>query len=116
MEKFATFLTRVGQRIRLLRQQRGLSIEALAHESDLHPSYLSQVERGVKLPSLKSVHKMAGGLGITPACLLSVYDEEQRPLLGKDIEALIEDRSPEELTEIIAILKSILTLCDRPRH
>jgi transcriptional regulator with XRE-family HTH domain len=116
MEKFAKFLTRVGQRIRLLRQQRGLSIESLAHESDLHPSYLSQVERGVKLPSLKSVHKLSAGLGITPACLLSVYDEEQRPLLAAEIQDLTQDRPAEELTEIITILKAVLALCDRPRH
>ena len=116
MEKFERFLARVGARIRQLRQEKGLSIEAVAHKATVHPSYWSQVERGVKLPSLKSIHKMSLGLGVTPAYVLSVYDVEQRPLLAADIQALVEDRPAEDLTEIIGILKAVLTLCDRPRH
>lgn len=115
MESLDRFLARVGQRVRLLRQQRGLSIEAAAHRAEIRPSYWSQVERGVKFPSLKSVHKMSARLGVTPAELLSVCDEEQRPLLGAEIQEMIRDRSPEDLVEIIGVLKSILALSDRNR-
>lgn len=43
----------LGQRIRHYRKQQKLSQEKLAELSDLHPTYIGQIERGEKTLPLK---------------------------------------------------------------
>lgn len=62
---------RVGAKVRELRTGQGLSQEELAHRSGLHRTYVSQVERAVKNVTLVSVEKIAKGLGVTLAALIS---------------------------------------------
>lgn len=54
----------VGTRIRGFRKQRKLSQEELAEKSDLHPTYIGQLERGEKNPTIESILKIANGLEI----------------------------------------------------
>ena len=56
-----------GQVLRELRTERGLSQEELGFESDYHRTYISQLERGQKNPSLKAIFRLARVLGITPS-------------------------------------------------
>jgi transcriptional regulator with XRE-family HTH domain len=57
-------LTQVGRRIRNLREGKGISQEVLAEKSSLHRTYIGGVERGLRNPSLKSLHRIAKGLGV----------------------------------------------------
>jgi transcriptional regulator with XRE-family HTH domain len=57
-------LTQVGKRIRSLRGARGFSQEILAEKSSLHRTYIGGVERGLRNPSLKSLQRIAKGLGV----------------------------------------------------
>lgn len=57
---------RFGLRVKHLREQAGLSQDALAHAADLHRVYLSGIERGKRLPSIKTVEKLAKALGVHP--------------------------------------------------
>jgi len=45
-----------------LRKEEGMSQEALAFESGYHPTYISQLERGKKSPSLRAIVRLAGAL------------------------------------------------------
>lgn len=54
---------RFGLALRRLRQDRGLSQEALADLAGLNRSYLGEVERGEVTPSLETMDKIAQGLG-----------------------------------------------------
>ncbi len=56
-----------GQILRELRTERGLSQEELGFESDYHRTYISQLERGQKNPSLKAIFRLAEALGIRPS-------------------------------------------------
>ncbi|WKA31340.1 helix-turn-helix domain-containing protein [Bradyrhizobium roseum] len=56
--------------MRRLRAARGLSQEALAHESGLNRTYLSGVERSERNVSIDNVARIANGLGIEPWKLL----------------------------------------------
>lgn len=56
---------RVGARIRVLRQQRGISQEQLAFKAGITPSYLGQIERGEKSPTIDSIDKVATALHVT---------------------------------------------------
>lgn len=60
----------LGQRIRAIRTDRGLSQEALADACGLDRTYVSGVERGVRNPSLDSLNALASGLKVTLSVLL----------------------------------------------
>ena len=50
-----------GKRIRSLRQAQNISQEKLAELCGLHPTYIGQIERGEKSPTLDSIYKLAEG-------------------------------------------------------
>lgn len=52
----------LGRAIRRLRRKRGLSIEALAHKADMHITYLSQIERGLRNPTWNKLCGLAVAL------------------------------------------------------
>lgn len=54
--------TEVGKQIRRFRLERGLTIEELAFQAQLHPSYLGDIERGTRNPSLLNLKKIAESL------------------------------------------------------
>lgn len=54
----------LGCELRLRRQDLGLTISGLAGKAGLSPSFLSEIEQGKKLPSLVSLDRIAGALGI----------------------------------------------------
>ena len=53
-----------GDVLRRLRNEAGLSQEELAHRCDLHRTYISMLERGLKSPSLGVVVRLAEELGV----------------------------------------------------
>lgn len=53
-------LIALGQAVRHLRQERHLTIEALASRSSMHPTYLSSIERGLRNPTLVKLVGLAG--------------------------------------------------------
>lgn len=63
-----------GANVRRLRVERGLSIVVLAEEVKLAYTYVGQVERGTRNPTLDVVEKFAAVLGVDPLELLSQRD------------------------------------------
>lgn len=59
----------MSTRLKLLRQQHGLSLEQLAQRSGLTKSYVSKVERGLSTPSIASALKLARALAVDVAQL-----------------------------------------------
>jgi len=55
----------VGANIRTLRKRAGLSQEKLGEKADLHPVYISQVERGVKAVSVEALWKLSRALQVS---------------------------------------------------
>jgi transcriptional regulator with XRE-family HTH domain len=53
-----------------VREERGLTQEALAFDSGYHPKYISMLERGVNSPSLTAILEIARALDITGADLV----------------------------------------------
>ena len=52
--------------LRKIRQKAGLSQEQLAFESDLHRTYISLLERGLRVPSLTATFQISSALNIKP--------------------------------------------------
>jgi len=59
-----------GATVRRLRAERGWTQEDLADAAGLTTTYVGQVERGDKVPSLTVVLKLARGLAVAPGELL----------------------------------------------
>jgi transcriptional regulator with XRE-family HTH domain len=59
-----------GEELRKAREKAGLSQEKLGFESGYHPTYISQLERGLKSPTLKAIFSLAKALGVRPSSLL----------------------------------------------
>lgn len=51
-----------GEVLRELRKSQGFTQEDLAFKSGFHPTYISQLERGRKSPSLRAIMRMAEAL------------------------------------------------------
>jgi len=54
----------VGSRLRVLRQERGMSMRAVARASGLSTNALSMIERGRTSPSVSTLYKIADALGV----------------------------------------------------
>jgi transcriptional regulator with XRE-family HTH domain len=54
--------TRLGQVIKRRRVVAGLSQEELAERAGVHRTYVSQLERGIKSPSVRILDRMAAAL------------------------------------------------------
>lgn len=61
---------RLGTNLRRLRLQKGWSQEAFAHEAGVHRTYVSDIERGARNPTIAIVDQLAKPLGIPPGRLL----------------------------------------------
>ena len=56
---------KVGQKIKQIRNGKGLSQEKLALKAEIDRTYLAGVEQGKRNPSLKSLEKIVEALGIS---------------------------------------------------
>ncbi len=61
---------KLGKRIKQLRQEKGLSQEALAHLAELDRTYIPSIEKGERNISLEVIQKLAIALEMTISELL----------------------------------------------
>lgn len=67
----------VGARIRQLRTERGMSLEKLALECGMNPAFLGHVERGLRCPTIYTLSRVCGGLGISLAELFLTEPDQE---------------------------------------
>ncbi len=60
-----TLANKLGKRISAIRRQKGFTSEKLAYENGISKGYLSDIENGKRLPSLKLLETLAKGLGVS---------------------------------------------------
>jgi transcriptional regulator with XRE-family HTH domain len=61
----------VGQILRQLREAKGLSQEQLAFEANLHRTYVSGIERGIRNPTVVILDRLAAALDVPVVELLA---------------------------------------------
>src|ERR1017187_8871697 len=59
-----------GRVLRSGRQSRGLSQEELAARAGYHRTYVGQLERGEKSPSLRTIFNLSSALEVRPSALI----------------------------------------------
>jgi transcriptional regulator with XRE-family HTH domain len=60
----------LARNVRLLRAERGVSQEALAHEAGMNRTYVSDIERGTRNVSIDNLSRLAKALGVPVWSLL----------------------------------------------
>jgi|SRR5882672_5080705 len=98
----STVVTRFAASVRNARSGLGISQEELAERADLHRSYIADIERGARNITLRSIDKLAKGLGVSNADLLagtiataaSAQDHAGQPLPGKLANILLVQDDP----------------------
>lgn len=65
-----------GRRLRELRKKRGLTQEALAESADLSGNYISDLELGLKVPSLTILVRLSQALEVATPELLADFTRE----------------------------------------
>ncbi len=88
----------IGERIRHIRLQKGLSQRDIEKASGLLRSYLSRVEHGHTVPSLETLERLAAALDLPLYRLFYTPDEESSTALsgtpGNSLEELADDAGP----------------------
>jgi transcriptional regulator with XRE-family HTH domain len=74
----------VGRRIKLLREERGLSQRDLS-EPGVSYAYISRIEAGMRRPSEKALRMLAPNLGVTPLELETGNPDVSLPALRTDV-------------------------------
>ncbi|KPX50192.1 putative phage repressor [Pseudomonas syringae pv. helianthi] len=74
----------LGQHIRKLRKEKGLSQQALAHACGWESqSRIGNYEKGTRQPSLQDIRKIADTLGVSFVDLVAFTDDNAQPLVVK---------------------------------
>lgn len=83
----------LGCVVRRLRQARRLTIEDLALRADLHPTYLSGIERGVRNPTWSKLSDLALALCVPLSALTRDAEREARVMrIAQSVERSLAER------------------------
>jgi transcriptional regulator with XRE-family HTH domain len=96
-----------GERIRLLRERRGLLQKELAEKTGLSVQTISNLERGKGAPSISTIKKIAETLGVPPTVFFE--DDVKRKRLLRDelkkkmalVEQLVENEDREKAKQVL---------------
>jgi transcriptional regulator with XRE-family HTH domain len=66
----------LGERVRELRQKRGLTQVDLGERLGLPQSRVSEIEKGSRVPNLETILRLALALDCKVSKLMAVFDEE----------------------------------------
>lgn len=85
----------LSKRVREERSLRGWTQEELAERAGVHLSFIGQIERGIKKPSLATVQCLAEALGVDTGLLLGPSPRRPEPYpIEHKVADLIRDASP----------------------
>lgn len=96
MENSATLPGYFGDIVRNRRNHLGVSQEELAERAGLHRTYIADIERGVRNPSLRTIDKVARALDVSISELFSAeaHDSQATP---ETVELLLVEDNPHDV-------------------
>ena len=100
----------VGERIRKIRKEEGLSLELFALRCDMNAAYVGHIERGVQNPTLNTLERICKGLDISVEDLFidksTTVDMNTAAL--QYFSQITRDLSPEQFHRLLNIIKEIV--------
>lgn len=106
MERQAEWV-RMGQTIRMLRKECGLTQEMLAENAELSTSYLSYLESGRKKASLGALIRIAAALQVTVDRLLGETQASNLEVWVPEVCELLQDCSALERRAILEASQAV---------
>jgi len=72
--------------MRRIRKSKELTQEKVAELAELHPNYISSVERGERNISIRNIERIAKALGVTMTALVAepIHDNDTTPKTSSD--------------------------------
>ena len=95
--------TFLGMAIKTQRASLGISQEELAHRAGLHRTYVSDLERGARNPSIESIEKLAGALQVSVSNLFEGVENGSSSRQMEEI-LLVQD-NPRDVDLTIRVFK-----------
>jgi transcriptional regulator with XRE-family HTH domain len=108
-------LTTVGRRVRSAREELGLTQDQLAERAGLHVSYVGQIERGLREPSLRSLAAVATALNLQLADLLAADPPKEGRLL-RELERVVDELKPPQQRELLEVVRRVVQLAGGRRR
>src|SRR5712664_2548606 len=101
----------LGQRLRALRKQRGLSQERLGDRAGLSGTFIGEVERGDKSISIDSLYRVSVALEISLRELTDVRADKPSVVPSEDAEKIFTlvsgRRRPADIRKVYRVLRAI---------
>lgn len=101
----------IGDRIRQLRKERGLSQEELGYKSNLHYTHIGAIERGEKNWSIDTLIKVSEGIDVSLSDLL-VFPPKPEDIknMKRTLVEGIDKSSPETLKILFDLINGVKSL------
>lgn len=99
-------LAKFGENLRRHRKLAELTQEELGARSEISAKYLSEVENGLRNPSLEILHKMAMALNVNIAELVSIADatdSEYRAMINR----ILKKKDDKALYKILRVMQIV---------
>lgn len=93
---------KIGEKLKALRQEKGLSLEQLAGRVNLTRGFLSQVEKEKTSPSLSSLVKILGALDVRLADFFHCVEQRSGAVLRKDERRYYTDEGKARVASLAA--------------
>jgi transcriptional regulator with XRE-family HTH domain len=81
----------IGDNLKRLRAEKGLSLDAVAKLAGVSKSMLGQIERGEVNPTISTVWRIANGLKVSFTSLVTRAHDDSEIVARNDVEPLVED-------------------------
>jgi len=101
----------IGNNIKLFRRKEKLTLNELSKKTGISPSFLSNIESGLKQPTLLTLEKIANALKINITSLFINREKSTNTISSEDanitlnIIKIISEKSIEDKKKILNILK-----------
>lgn len=97
-----------GKKVRAVREAANISRELAAEKAGITASYLGEVERGEKWPSLEIIRAIATALNTSlPTFLEFEAQEIDIAILKEKLNRILDDRTTEQRQQALRVLKAL---------
>ncbi len=114
MDENMNIAYKLGEKIRLIRKSKNLSQEHVAFSAEISSTFLGQVERGNKKPTIETLVKISKALDVEIIDLFTfdapqtIIDEKEQNKSVVAINTLLKSMDEESIEEILKVIKAMI--------
>lgn len=101
----------IGNKIRFIRNYKGISLEELSEKCGIDPAPLSKLERGETNPTIMTLYRIAQGLNVELAEIIEIhseyYEEHTDEFLTGEIQKYLRQLDIQQQNDILSFLRAL---------